>query len=61
MGGGIQLIYVDPPFYSGSNYQASIRIESPYWNQFPPLSPWFMTTVGNMIDDVRQCYAEDYL
>lgn len=28
MAGKIQLIYVDPPFFSGSNYQVSVQIES---------------------------------
>jgi DNA modification methylase len=30
LAGKLKLIYVDPPFYSGSNYQAVLRLESPH-------------------------------
>ena len=54
MGGGIQLIYVDPPFYSGSNYQASIRIESPLLESIPSIKPL-------VYDDRWEHGLDDYL
>jgi DNA modification methylase len=52
--GGIQLIYVDPPFYSGSNYQASIKIESPVVGDIPAIKPL-------VYDDRWEHGIEDYL
>jgi len=52
--GGIKLIYVDPPFYSGSNYQASIRIESPLMKTIPAIKPL-------VYDDRWEHGIEDYL
>jgi site-specific DNA-methyltransferase (adenine-specific) len=51
---GIKLIYVDPPFYSGSNYQASIKIESPLLKDIPAIKPL-------VYDDRWEHGIEDYL
>ena len=54
LAGGINLIYVDPPFYSGSNYQASIKIESPLLSDIPAIKPL-------VYDDRWEHGIEDYL
>jgi site-specific DNA-methyltransferase (adenine-specific) len=54
LAGGINLIYVDPPFYSGSNYQASIKIESPLMKDIPAIKPL-------VYDDRWEHGIEDYL
>ena len=35
LAGGIKLIYVDPPFFSGTNYQARIKTKSPLTGEVP--------------------------
>lgn len=39
LAGKIKLVYVDPPFYSGSNYQAMIKIDSPRMDSVPSIRP----------------------
>lgn len=50
----IKLIYVDPPFYSGSSYQASIKIESSSVKSIPAIKPL-------AYDDRWEHGLEDYL
>ncbi len=54
LAGGLKLIYVDPPFYSGSNYQAIVKIESPLLQDLPAIKPL-------VYDDRWEHGLEDYL
>jgi adenine specific DNA methylase Mod len=54
LAGGLNLIYVDPPFYSGSNYQAIVKIESPLLQDLPAIKPL-------VYDDRWEHGLEDYL
>lgn len=52
--GKVQLIYMDPPFYSKASYDAVIRLKSPLVPQVPAIKP-------SAYDDVWKTGIEDYL
>ena len=54
MEGRLQLVYMDPPFYSKASYDAVIKLKSPLISQAPAIKP-------AAYDDVWKTGIEDYL
>lgn len=54
MKGKLQLVYMDPPFYSKASYDAVIKLKSPYIDDAPAIKPM-------AYDDHWKTGMEDYL
>lgn len=54
MEGKLQLVYMDPPFYSKASYDAVIKLKSPFISKAPAIKP-------AAYDDVWKTGIEDYL
>ena len=54
MSGKLQLVYMDPPFYSNASYDAVIKLKSPYVEDEPTIKPM-------AYDDHWKTGMEDYL
>lgn len=54
MEGSLQLVYMDPPFYSKASYDAVIKLKSPHVPKAPAIKP-------SAYDDVWKTGIEDYL